>query len=107
MLAFASTFTGIAAATAIWTLGEMIMLPASAAYVAEIAPPGRSGQYMGFYQMAFALAFASGPLVGATLLERCGATTLWTVMFAMAAVAAAMMLTVRGVPAALPAGGSR
>ena len=42
----------------VWTFGEMIFLPASAAHVSEVAPPAQSGAYMGLYSMGFSVAFA-------------------------------------------------
>ena len=38
---------GVFAAVVIWTFGEMIMMPGSSAYAAEIAPPERRGEYIG------------------------------------------------------------
>ena len=43
-MAFAHNFVGVAGTIVIWTFGEMILLPGSAAYVAEISPPGRGGE---------------------------------------------------------------
>jgi len=50
----------------------MILLPASSAYVAEIAPPEKRGAYMGLYLMCFSLAFAIGPWLGAVVLDARG-----------------------------------
>jgi MFS family permease len=68
---------GIFAAVAVWTFGEMILMPGSAAYAAEIAPAGRRGEYMGLYTMSFSFAFSLGPWLGAMLLERHGPEALW------------------------------
>jgi MFS family permease len=68
---------GIFAAVAAWTFGEMILMPGSAAYAAEIAPTGRRGEYMGLYTMSFSFAFSLGPWLGAMLLERHGPQALW------------------------------
>jgi MFS family permease len=75
--ALASGPIGIFAAVAVWTFGEMILMPGSAAYAAEIAPAGRRGEYMGLYTMSFSFAFSLGPWLGATLLERHGPAALW------------------------------
>jgi MFS family permease len=75
--ALASGPIGIFAAVAVWTFGEMILMPGSAAYAAEIAPAGRRGEYMGLYTMSFSFAFSLGPWLGATLLERHGPQALW------------------------------
>jgi predicted MFS family arabinose efflux permease len=90
-MVFARDPWGIAATVVVWTFGEMILFPASSAYVAEIAPAARRGEYMGYYQMSFSLAFALGPLAGAEILERAGATTLWVATFVCCFVSALMM----------------
>jgi len=75
----------------VWTFGEMILLPASAAYVSEIAPPGRSGAYMGLYSMGFSVAFAIGPLLGVQAMERLGSSSVWIGTFICGCVTATMM----------------
>ena len=59
------------------TCGEMMLFPALSAFVADVSPEGRSGEYMGAYSMAFALAFAIGPALGAAVLDRFGGRVLW------------------------------
>ena len=68
---------GLLAAAVVWTFGEMIAMPASGAYAADIAPPGRAGQYAGAYASAFSLAILVGPWAGTIALERFGGTVLW------------------------------
>jgi MFS family permease len=81
-LAFATTARTILLTVAIWTFGEMILLPASAAYVADLAPADRQGDYMGAYYVAFGLALAVGPWAGTLFMERFGAAALWAAVFA-------------------------
>ncbi|HEU4950616.1 MAG TPA: hypothetical protein VFT46_01630, partial [Holophagaceae bacterium] len=71
---------GVWATVAVWTFGEMILLPAMSDHVAYLAPPERRGAYMGLYSMAIGLAFAGGPWLGLALLPRLGAARLWMVM---------------------------
>ncbi|UPT72555.1 MAG: MFS transporter [Elusimicrobiota bacterium] len=59
-------------ATVIWTFGEMILMPAMTAYVSEISPEDRRGEYMGLYMTGFSLAFTAGPWAGLYALERWG-----------------------------------
>src|SRR4029077_2729781 len=47
---------GLLGAAVVWTFGEMIALPTSGAYIADVAPPGRAGQYAGVYASMFSLA---------------------------------------------------
>jgi MFS family permease len=79
----------------IWTFGEMIVFPASAAYVSEIAPAKKRGEYMGFYQMSFSISFMAGPWLGSVVLENYGSFSLWTVAFAFCVASAIMMLNLR------------
>ncbi len=82
---------GVAATVVVWTFGEMLLFPAMNAYVSDIAPPERRGEYMGLYTMAFGTAFALGPWAGTLMLEHLGATVLWAVTLALGLLSAAMM----------------
>lgn len=68
---------GLVLAAVIWTFGEMIAMPASGAYVADIAPTGQAGAYAGAYAATFSLAILIGPWAGTIILDRFGGTTLW------------------------------
>ena len=96
-LLFARDFLSVLATVAIWTFGEMIFLPGCAAYVAEVAPPGRQGQYMGFYTMAFSIAFTIGPWLGTSLMEEFGSTPMWISMFLIGVVSSGMLLRIKEV----------
>lgn len=87
-LVFASGVVSVSATVVLWTSGEMILFPSMSAYVADIAPDQRQGKYMGYYMMAFSLAFMIGPWAGTQVLEHFGPTILWSSMFALGAVAA-------------------
>jgi predicted MFS family arabinose efflux permease len=76
-LALSSGAAAVAATVVVWTVGEMILLPASSAYVSEVAPPAQTGAYMGLYTMGFSLAFAIGPWLGVQVLERIGSAGVW------------------------------
>ncbi|MGA7853015.1 MAG: MFS transporter [Candidatus Acidiferrales bacterium] len=82
---------GVFAAVVIWTFGEMIMMPGSSAYVAEIAPPERRGEYMGLYTMSFNVGFSVGPLLGASLLGRWGPNVAWGAAFVSGCISALLM----------------
>ena len=91
-MAFARDFWSLAVTVVIWTFGEMLFFPASAAYATDIAPDARRGEYSGLYTMVFSIAFAIGPWAGTVVLERLGARTLWGSTFALGLIAAAMFL---------------
>jgi MFS family permease len=77
-LVAAHSVAAITATTIVWTFGEMILFPVSAAYVADLAPPGRSGEYMGAYSSTFSLSLIVGPWAGTAALDRFGPNVLWT-----------------------------
>lgn len=93
--AFVHGLSGCIAALVIWTFGEMILLPGMSAYVSHTAPAERQGEYMGFYSMAFSIAFIIGPWMGTELLEKFGGKLLWGVMFLIGLISALMMLKLR------------
>jgi len=68
---------GLLGAAVVWTFGEMIALPTSGAYIADVAPPGRAGEYAGVYASMFSLAILVGPWAGTIALEQFGGTALW------------------------------
>ena len=61
----------------------MMLLPGMAAWVADVAPAGSRGVYMGLYGTAFSLAIVAGPPLGTALLERGGGKVLWLSMLAL------------------------
>jgi predicted MFS family arabinose efflux permease len=62
---------------AVWTTGEMLALPILNVVVADRAPPGRRGHYMGIYTMAFSLAFVFAPACGTYVYDTLGPDRLW------------------------------
>jgi MFS family permease len=91
---FAAGPGAIIAGIVIWTFGEMMLFPQASAYVADMAPPHRRGEYMGAYSLSFSLAFAVAPWAGTTMFAEFGATVLWTSVFIVGCISALMMLQV-------------
>jgi MFS family permease len=94
-LAFLTSYLGIVATVVVWTFGEMILFPSTAAYVSELAPPARRGEYMGFYSMTFGIGFSLGPWAGLTVLEAAGARTLWLACLAVGTVSTLLLARIR------------
>jgi MFS family permease len=94
-LLFAYDWWTVLITVVIWSFGEMIFLPGCSAYVAEIAPHGKQGQYMGFYTMAFSIAFTIGPWLGTFLMEKWGSTLMWSFMFLMGVISTGMLLKIK------------
>ncbi len=91
-MAFARDFWTLAATVVVWTFGEMLFFPASAAYATDIAPDARRGEYSGLYTMTFSIAFGVGPWAGTVVLGRLGARVLWGLTFLLGTLAAAMFV---------------
>jgi MFS family permease len=94
--AFATGPGMIIAGVVIWTFGEMMLFPQASAYVAEIAPPSRRGEYMGAYSLAFNISFAIAPWAGTVAFDRYGARFLWLSVFAVGLISAVMLSQVGG-----------
>jgi len=95
---FATGFPGAAACVAVWTFGEMILFPASAAYMGEIAPEASRGAYMGLYTMSFAVAYSVGPWMGTMALDRFGARAVWVGAFVLGSIGALLMTRIDSKP---------
>ena len=68
---------------AIWTIGEILVLPTSNAVVADLAPAALRGRYQGAYSLSFGLALIVAPTVGSLVMQHFGARTLWLGAFAL------------------------
>jgi len=91
-LAFVTSATGVVVTVVFWTFGEMMLFPAMAAHLGEIAPENKRGAYMGAYSMSLSVALAFGPWFGTQLLASTGLVGVWSVMFALGALAAVLMV---------------
>ncbi|WP_128895219.1 MDR family MFS transporter [Longirhabdus pacifica] len=63
----------------VYTLGEMLIFPASSVFVDQIAPEGMKGTYFGSYQF-ISLGFFLGPLMGGIVLDHLNGTVLFLMM---------------------------
>lgn len=77
MLPFGATFGFAALTVLVWSVGEMLSMPAAGALVADRAGEGTRGSYMGVYMLAFACAFVVAPLAGSWVYEHLGPRALW------------------------------
>jgi MFS family permease len=85
----------------IWTFGEMILFPSSSTFVAEISPPNRRGEYMGYFQMSFSLAFTLGPWLGTLVYDNLGGQEVWFAAFIVSTISAVAMLMIPAKSAAV------
>lgn len=77
-----------AAATALWSLGEIATIPLLSALVARLAPPDLQGRYQGLFGLSFGVALALAPALGGAVLGRAGARPLWACVALLGAASA-------------------
>ncbi|MBK8944376.1 MAG: MFS transporter [Ignavibacteriae bacterium] len=94
-MAFTNDIYGLIITIIIWTFGEMIFFPAAASFATEISPENRRGEYMGFYQMMFSLAFTIAPWSGTKIYEIYGSQILWTFTFVSGIASALLFIRLR------------
>ena len=82
----------------VFTFGEMIFFPITAAYTSEIAPQNKRGEYMGYYQMTFSFAFSAGPWLGTVVYQHYGSVILWIGALVLGLITAVLMLFVKDKP---------
>jgi MFS family permease len=64
MIALSGAFLGFWLAMVILTLGELIVVPLSSAYAANLAPIDKRGRYMSLYGLTWNVASGISPVVG-------------------------------------------
>lgn len=92
--AIANTIPLLALGVFIFTLGEMIAMPVSSAYVADLAPKEYRGRYSGTLALTWALAVVVGPNLGMTLFTK-SPLVLWLGCGSLGLVASAIILSGR------------
>jgi predicted MFS family arabinose efflux permease len=76
----------------VFVLGEMLWAPASEALIANMAPPGLRGLYLGTANAASWTGMALGPAVGLQARDRLGDAGMWLVVLAVGIVGAGLYL---------------
>ncbi|MEA2700885.1 MAG: hypothetical protein QOI66_5156 [Myxococcales bacterium] len=83
-----------AAATFLWTLGEIGFSTAAPTLIADLSPVDRRGAYQGMHQLAWGLATMIAPVGGSFVLDRFGGPALWLGCLALCFGAATLHLRV-------------
>lgn len=76
-VAWGSGFPAFLLSMVILTIGEMIIVPTSVAFVADLAPVTMRGRYMGFYGLTWGVGFGLGPMLGGALSDNLGSRYIW------------------------------
>ncbi len=66
-----------AAATGLWSLGEIVSLPTIMSLVSKMSPEDLRGRYQGLISVSFGAGLALAPAIGGTMVERFGPEVLW------------------------------
>jgi MFS family permease len=74
----ATSLPTFAAATVVWSLGDLVLLGRAYTVVADIAPETHRGRYLAVYGLCWGVAAVAAPLLGTQLLAHSGPATTWT-----------------------------
>lgn len=77
LLPFGSGFAYACFTVLVWTIGEMLSFPLSAAAVSHRAGASNLGLYMGLYTLSFESAWVFSPMLGTWVYETWGPKVLW------------------------------
>jgi MFS family permease len=94
LTAFVNSLAGLAGTVAIWTLGEIVLVPVAVAHVANISPPDMRGRYQGAFGMTWGIGGVVAPIAGAAIFGA-DPRALWVLCFALCAVAAGIVAVAR------------
>jgi MFS family permease len=97
-LAVATSIAALVAMIVVWTLGEIVESPVSAAFVADRAPEHARGRYQSAFGSMYGLAWTIGPILG-TAVYQADPTALWIACGVLGIVAALLALAAGRRPA--------
>jgi MFS family permease len=76
-IAFGLGFWWFWGSVAILTIGEMLLMPTSSTFVANLAPLEKRGRYMSIYGLTWVAATGMAPLLGGILNDTFGPRSIW------------------------------
>ncbi len=76
-VSLAQGFFGFWVSMVIMTLGELILVPTSSTYAANLAPADKRGRYMSLYGLSWPVGSGIGPLFGGILNDNLGPQAIW------------------------------
>ncbi|MBR7836801.1 MFS transporter [Actinospica durhamensis] len=88
--ALAHTLPALLGPTALYALGNLLLMGRSFAVVSDLAPPGTSARYLAVYGLSWGFATVLAPPLSTALLDAFSPAALWS---AMAAICLAMAVT--------------
>ncbi len=91
---FLTSVPGYALGIVIWSLGEILMAPVAPSVIADLAPPSLRGSYQGAFHVVWGVSACAGPVLGGSILQRYGSTSLWVSCAVIGAIAALIHLAI-------------
>lgn len=82
----------------LFTMGEMILMPTSTTYTANLAPADQRGRYMSIYSLTWGIASGIGPLLGGIATDTLGPRSPWVGGMIIGLVSAAAFLLLARLP---------
>lgn len=76
-IAFGSSFWNFWLSFVVITIGELILMPTSSTYVANLAPAHMRGRYMSLYALTSSVGVGVGPVFGGWLNDTFGPVSIW------------------------------
>lgn len=76
-VALGRSFPAFLASMVLLTVGELIMVPTSTTFTANMAPPEMRGRYMGLYGLTWGVGFGIGPVLGGYLNDHLAPVAIW------------------------------
>ena len=76
-VAMMSSFPGFWVSMVVVSLGELLLVPTAATYIARRAPADLRGRYVGTYWLAWGCARAVAPMIGGALNDGLGPRAIW------------------------------
>lgn len=76
-IALGASFGAFLASMVVVTIGEMVMVPTSTAFAANLAPVEMRGRYMGIYTITWEISSGIGPVIGGLLNDHISPASIW------------------------------
>lgn len=77
-IALSNSFWGFWLGMVIMTVGELVVVPRSSAYAANLAPVDKRGRYMSLYGLTWNVAAGISPVLGGLVSDQIGPRAPWT-----------------------------
>ncbi len=92
-VALGNSFWGFWVSMIIMTIGELIIMPTSNAYVAKLAPDDMRGRYMGLFSLTWGVAAGIAPVTGGLMSDNFGFRSPWISAFFLGTLSALVFLS--------------